>query len=184
VREALRQLLERGLVVKDYRRGYRVIEVTAKQVEDMFATRLVLDNLAIQQLIGRSDLDSVVDELEERLRALDAATTGSDVNGVIDADLSFHQTIASASTNEILAAIHARVVDPLRPVLALMAPDEMPAALVVEHRRIVRAIKARQLAGAERALFLHNSQALALIRRLMKAEPHEPSETNLTSASA
>jgi DNA-binding GntR family transcriptional regulator len=170
LREALRELSERGLVVYHPRRGYRVNALTLAAVEDIYATRLALDRLAIEQLLRHRDISVTTESIAGRLRDLGAAVAARDVDGVIEADLAFHRAIAVGSENQVLIKVYGLVTGPVRPALAVMVPDELDEDLVEQHGRILAAIKARDLSATTDALVAHNAFALDLLRRLLARE--------------
>jgi DNA-binding GntR family transcriptional regulator len=170
VREALRELSERGLVVYHPRRGYRVNALTLAEVEDIYATRLALDRLAIEQLLRHRDISATTDSIAGRLHDLGAAVAARDVDGVIEADLAFHRAIAVGSENQVLIKVYGLVTGPVRPALAVMVPDELDEDLVEQHSRILAAIKARDLPATTDAIVAHNAFALDLLRRLLARE--------------
>jgi DNA-binding GntR family transcriptional regulator len=175
VREALRQLSERGLVVHERRRGYHVRALTLKEVDDIFATRLALDRLAVEQASRRPDIAIHAAELATPLDDLAAALKTADVGGVIEADLAFHRAVATLSSNDALVKVYSQVTDPIRPALVQIVPSELDANLVEQHQRIADAILAGDAAAAEIALKAHNNFALNLVRVVMAREvSHTP----------
>jgi DNA-binding GntR family transcriptional regulator len=175
VREALRQLSERGLVVHEQRRGYHVRALTFKEADDIFATRLALDRLAVEQASRRTDIAAHAAELTAPLDDLAAALKSADVGGIIEADLAFHRAVATLSSNDALVKVYSQVTDPIRPALVQIVPSELDADLVGQHQRIADAILAGDVAAAEIALKAHNNFALNLMRVVMAREAsHTP----------
>jgi DNA-binding GntR family transcriptional regulator len=170
VREALRQLSERGLVVYLQRRGYYVRELTFEQARDIFALRFALDRLAIEQAASRPSARNFGDRLPPLLAEMSAAIEARDVARVIEADLQFHRAVAESSGNEALIEIYSHVTDPIRPALIRMVPDELDANLLAQHQRIAKAIRPGGMRDAVAALKAHNEFALALLQTLISRD--------------
>ena len=166
VREALRELGERGLVDYHPRRGYRVSSLSLKSAEDIFSTRLALERLVAELLVARADL-SATSTVATLLDRMAVAVHQRDVSGVIEVDLGFHRGLAALADNKILDKVYRLVTERVRPALALMVPDELHDELVDQHRRILGAITDRNLAEAEAALRAHNQYAINLLRTLL-----------------
>jgi DNA-binding GntR family transcriptional regulator len=166
VREALRELGERGLVDYHPRRGYRVSSLSLKSAEDIFSTRLALERLVAELLVARADL-SATSTVATLLDRMAVAVHQRDVSGVIEVDLGFHRGLAALADNKILDKVYRLVTERVRPALALMVPDELHDELVDQHRRILGAITDRNLAEAEAALRAHNQYAITLLRTLL-----------------
>ncbi|TMB85541.1 MAG: GntR family transcriptional regulator [Chloroflexi bacterium] len=167
VREALRELGERGLVDYRARRGYRVSTLTLKSAEDVFATRLALERLVVEQVVKRSDQTAAIDQLGDTLEAMSSAVHRRDVSTVIEVDLGFHRALAALADNKILDKVYHLVTERVRPALALMVPDELHDELVEQHRHILQAVTKRDLVAADEALRAHNAYAVALLRTLL-----------------
>jgi DNA-binding GntR family transcriptional regulator len=167
VREALRELAERGLVDYRARRGYRVSTLTLKSAEDVFATRLALERLVAEEVVGRSDRAAELKELGTMLDVMATAVHRGEVGSVIEVDLGFHRALAALGDNQILDKVYRLVTERVRPALALMVPEELHDELVDQHRRILQAVTDRDLAEADVALRAHNAYAMALLRTLL-----------------
>jgi DNA-binding GntR family transcriptional regulator len=170
VREALRELGERGLVDYHPRRGYRVSTLTLRSADDMFATRLALERLVVEQVVDRSGPGVAMNNLGDMLDAMAAAVHRGDVLVVIEMDLGFHRALAALADNTILDKVYRLVTERVRPALALMVPDELSDELVDQHRHILQAVTERNVAGAHAALRIHNAYAVALLRTLLLRE--------------
>jgi DNA-binding GntR family transcriptional regulator len=173
VREALRELGERGLVDYHPRRGYRVSSLSLKSAEDIFATRLALERLVAELLVNRADRAAMTTELSALLDKMASAVHDGDVSAVIEVDLGFHRGLAAFADNKILDKVYRLVTERVRPALALMVPDELHDELVDQHRRILGAITKRDVIEAEAALRAHNEYAIALLRTLLLRQPRK-----------
>jgi len=57
LREALAQLVGRGFVIQDGQRGFRVAPVSRKELEDITATRIRLESMALRDAVAFGDDD-------------------------------------------------------------------------------------------------------------------------------
>ncbi|WP_229796402.1 GntR family transcriptional regulator, partial [Saccharothrix coeruleofusca] len=87
VREGLAVLEREGLVRSAWHRGTRVIDLTARDAEEVYSVRAALEGLACRGAIGRVDpdaLDLLVDDLAARLAA------GASSEELLALDVEFH----------------------------------------------------------------------------------------------
>ena len=72
------------------------------------------------------------------------------------ADARFHQILAQAAGNDLLLALTAWILEVLQPTLvAHIAVEVDGAAIIEQHRAILRAVRRRQRSAAERAMAAH-----------------------------
>jgi DNA-binding GntR family transcriptional regulator len=146
LREALRGLAEQGLVTHHPHRGVVVTDLSAEDVDDLYAFRRVVELAAL----ARID--------EQRLAELGAATDAfaaalgrGDAVEALECDFRFHRILVGAHGSARLAAAHERAQGELR--LALLELDrEYEPPEVEEHRAVVAALEADDLKAAERSL--------------------------------
>ncbi len=155
VREALSQLAQEGLLTAEPYRGLRVAEIDAAAIRDLAQTRLALDRLAIQAIIGDAS-GRRMDALRQAWHAYEATVDDPDPVARHDAHLAFHRAIWSASENVLL--------DQLWPVIEAhmtiaLAEDQRarpnPERARRIHAALVDAVVARDLNRVEAALQAH-----------------------------
>jgi DNA-binding GntR family transcriptional regulator len=116
LREALRLLENKGLVVTTHRRGAYVIELTDDDVREIYRVRLLLEDHAIRcaaaapspALIAR--LESLTDEMRD-------AAARRDYFAIVDLDLDFHRELCAAAGNRRLLTMWGDLVAPTRALL-------------------------------------------------------------------
>ncbi|CAM5303650.1 DNA-binding GntR family transcriptional regulator [Aquamicrobium terrae] len=171
VREALRHLLDEGLVQRDGR-FYRVTELTPTDIRDIYEVREALETTAVRFCIERADdeamakLSAIVDEQADAL-ARDDTPAFAALDGM------FHLTIAAAAQNAFLLRQLVSTHDKVRLVRGREAvkPGWVERA-IVEHRRILSALHRRDVAVADAEMRYHiNSFA-----RLHLGLPQQPIE--------
>jgi len=155
IREAMRKLEERGLLVSMPRRGSFVRSFSRQDIEDVFSFRTVVEAFAIRQALPRisdqdiADLRAIVDTM----RAV--AQTRKEME-LVQQDIRFHQRICELSGNtQTLRAfnnIHAEVQISI--TLVEHRFESLEAA-AVDHYPVVDAIATRDPEVAVSALRDH-----------------------------
>jgi DNA-binding GntR family transcriptional regulator len=144
VREGLARLEREGLVRGAWHRGTTVIEVTAADVEEVYALRAALDRLAAvtarrtAQEEHLRELDRLVDGMAAEIAA------GGDARRLVALDIAFHDQIYAAAGNGRLItawqAIRSQLhLFQLRRVDA--AQDNYRARVVDEHRELAALLR-------------------------------------------
>ena len=101
LREAMRQLVDEGLLVSVPYTGTRVIEITVQDIHDVYAMRTCLEQFAFEQIWTRRS-DAFRAELKRRNAALKAAIDEGDDVGAIEAELDLHGLAYEEAGNRIL----------------------------------------------------------------------------------
>lgn len=195
VREAMQSLRTLGLVDIRPRLGARVLGQAAPNT---------LANSAVSMLIGDQTLNELYEvrrilepaaaaraakhRSEDDLLAMRRARTHYRVayemgTPVWEADIEFHQAIAEASGNAVLAKVLAPVSDLLNS--ARQATGTLPAAVEIalgQHDEIADAIEARAATRARRAMTRHIESGIWAVNQLKGAEPAEGSLQDTESA--
>jgi DNA-binding GntR family transcriptional regulator len=150
VRMALSRLAHDGLVRAIPRRGYMVMAVTLKDIQDVFELRLMLEPAAARMAAGRVD--------GQRLRMLDevcrAGYQPGDVKSItrfLEANKEFHVAITHAAGNIRLAHAIEQLLDEMSRLLHLgLGLRNRSQEMQHEHRALVRALTRGDGATAER----------------------------------
>ncbi len=165
VREALRDLVGRGLVVNHPYRGVRVREITAEMIENLYGLRLLLEPAAVRESVNRHD-ELLIRGARAALEAGERAARSKDLGGLVVANRDFHQTLSAGCGNSLLLS----VLDDLRDQMALVVvwdwrQHETWSRQAEEHARIPR----RRRAGgrgpsrpSELATHIRRAMAVAL----------------------
>jgi len=101
LREALRQLIEEGLVVTVPYTGTHVAALSVEDVREIFSLRTALEIFAIEQVWERRD-DRFRAELVRRNDALVATIDAGDDRASIETELAFHGLVYEASGHRLL----------------------------------------------------------------------------------
>ena len=146
-------LVVTGLVEVVPNRGFRVTVVDDRDLDDIRALRLILEIAAIELVVERAS-DASLNELEARLAELEAAASTGDVPAYLVADRAFHLELLALAGNRRLVRIAAELRDQAR-----LAAAETLEVMAEEHRPILEAIQARDVARAQRIMARHLEHA-------------------------
>lgn len=167
VREALRVLEQEGQVTYQPRRGYVVTELNARDLEEIYELRRVLEERAARLALPTLDADAL-DRVAAAARECVVAAEAGDVAAELAANRRFHFTLLEAP-----GQVHA-----LRLIRLLWDSTEAYRALYYnapEERRRAGAAHERILAAAHRGdpdalvaeLDAHRGRALAVLERIL-----------------
>lgn len=175
VREGLRELAAVGIVTIHPRRGARVRLPSTKELADVSLVRAEVDALAARLAAGRipdatlETLGGLVDEMFDRLEA-------GDFSGVTEADVRFHHLIAEASENHALVRAFDQLAPFARTFITLTLPDVDVRGIVLEHRPILDALRARDAERAAEAARAHQLSVSDLLQTHFPAALGDPAE--------
>ncbi len=117
-RIALQRLIQDGFVASMPRHGYRVTPITVKDVEEVFALRLVLEPLAARGAAGRVNR-AHLERLEQACRVKLPTDVGNQIDFFLEANRSFHMAIAEAAGNQRLVRTLSGLLDEMTRLVAL-----------------------------------------------------------------
>ena len=101
LREAMRQLIDEGLLVSVPYTGTRVVEISLEDINDIYAMRTCLEKFAFETIwLHRSETFKA--ELHRRNTALKAAVDQEDHVAAIEAELNLHGLVYEHADNRIL----------------------------------------------------------------------------------
>ncbi len=118
LRAALQRLGQEGFVTAIPRQGYRVVPVTLRDVDEVFALRLELEPLAARRAAGRVDRGRL-EALERACRRPSAAPIPEQIDDFLAANRAFHMAIAEAGGNRRLCRMLADLLDEMSRLVAL-----------------------------------------------------------------
>ncbi|MDQ4215108.1 GntR family transcriptional regulator [Microbacterium capsulatum] len=172
VREALTRLAEERLVVREPRRGARVAELTAQDLEEISSLRIVLEQFMAIRVQERWD-DAAAQRLQGILTAMDAAPIG-DMAEVLRQDRAFHEALAELSghrfVTELNAQLRGRIAGFIQAANAALPPAGQ-AEHVRSHRLIYDAIASGDPDAVRAVIAAHVTQAADRIAPLAGGRP-------------
>jgi DNA-binding GntR family transcriptional regulator len=169
LREAIRQLEGRRLIERVRNVGARVTITVGRDLEEILVIRESLEALAAK-LAATNITDEQLEELEELLktRRERKENHARDLYEVFD----FHVKIITACGNKkLIDMLHGDLYYLMR--IHRYRSSETPERAKIaplEHRKILAALKARDPAAAEKAMYQHLANSHANIRRKVTSE--------------
>jgi DNA-binding GntR family transcriptional regulator len=155
VREAMLALAKDGFVVAERNRGFRVVEMSERDLDEISQIRLMLEVPATVE-VAKLISPEVLDRLDEIADEIVAAAARPDLIDYLDSDRRFHVELIAQLGNDRLTEL----VDRLRRQTRLFGLDALAVAgkLVAsaeEHHELVNAMRARDAAATGRLIRSH-----------------------------
>ncbi len=155
VREAIRQLELEGLVTIIPNKGAFVTGINAKDIQDIFAIRCLIEGLAAKWAAEHIN-ESQLEILDEILLLSEFHLEKGHVEQLYELDNKFHQIIYEASKSRILKHVLSDFhIYAQRVRLASLGFKERPKKSIEEHKAIVEALKMKDGEKAEKLTNLH-----------------------------
>jgi DNA-binding GntR family transcriptional regulator len=145
LREAMRQLVEEGLLVSVPYTGTRVINLRVDDVREIYSLRSTLETLAFQQIWLRRDC-AFHTEIERRHIALVKTLTHADTFASTTAEMQLHALVYEACGHRLLLDTWQRIAGRLQLYLAVhQRAHNRKAPLKDAHERYVRLAQGNRL---------------------------------------
>ena len=177
VREALRQLAAEGLLEHVPYRGIRVVEFSMDDVEDLYASRALLEGMAARFAavhVTSGELEALTDLFERMCRC----KTPEDLVEYRDLNRRFHAAIFNASRRSFLVRTLAQLWSAFPtmlwsnvPRVATESVPERDEPDIEEHSAILEALRAHDPDAAEHAVRRHIEAAGGTLLAAMRAQP-------------
>jgi DNA-binding GntR family transcriptional regulator len=105
-REAMKNLLLRGVLVEGEQRGLRVSDYSERRIAELFELRHAIETIIFQNAMRRGrDRAPMVAELEEIISRMRSLSGSGDAVALSSVDLDFHRAVARHSGNALAAQI-------------------------------------------------------------------------------
>jgi DNA-binding GntR family transcriptional regulator len=155
VHQAIHRLMMDGLITIMPRKGVMVVPAGVDEVMEIIDVRLVTECYCARLAADRAN-DSELQHLQRIVDASEKVTNQRDVEKMMLFDREFHDTLARAARNTVLAdvlrSLHERSLRFW--FISLRDPDHHRNVLA-QHRAIVAALQSRQPDAAENAMREH-----------------------------
>ncbi|WP_192183050.1 GntR family transcriptional regulator [Mesorhizobium amorphae] len=150
LREAMRELVQEGILTSIPYAGTFVINVAAKDIDDAYSFNKVMDELAIERAWKLRD-QRFFDELDRRHEAVKQATRDLDTTRQIETALQLHGLIYEWADNSVLLETWQRLTSRLQMYFALhqRARNE-PVPSEDVHETYVQLLKGKDMRAAQR----------------------------------
>jgi len=155
VREAIIRLSEAGMVQFERGRGIRVLEITAKDLEEIFVLRLLLEVPAARRAVSLIGPDHIA-MLRTHLAAMRSAALKGDERSTMESDRSFHRALLTPAGNIRLV----ECIDGLRDMVLKRGKSTAGRSrtlldIVAEHDRVLGRVESGDANGTASALAAH-----------------------------
>ncbi|MEI9422985.1 GntR family transcriptional regulator [Mesorhizobium sp. Cs1299R1N1] len=150
LREAMRELVQEGILTSTPYAGTFVINVTAKDIDDVYSLNKVLDEFAIERTWKQRD-QRFFEELDRRHEAVKQATRDRDTTRQIETALQLHGLIHEWADNSVLLETWQRLTSRLQMYFALhqqARKEAVPAEDI--HETYVALLKGDDMRAAQR----------------------------------
>jgi len=147
VREALRLLVEEGLVTITPNVGASVAEVHYQDLMELYAQRLALGALALRSIAGNEHLTNAA----ERLQDLASAVKRKDATAAVEADLAFQDALIGSSSLQRTVRLFERTTIQLRVYAGMLGVNYKPRlpAMHREDAALLELVRSGDLLGLQ-----------------------------------
>lgn len=155
VREAMVELAKEGLVTVVPNKGFRVRELSERELDEITAIRLLLEVPVTASLAGTLGADRLA-ELRPMAQAIVDLAAAKDLVAYVEADRQFHLSLLAAAGNQQLVDLVGELRARSRLLgLGPLADTGELAANAVEHVDLLDLIEAGDAAGVEALMRVH-----------------------------
>lgn len=167
VREALRQLVADNLLVEIPNKGVYIREFTAKDIDEIYDLRVMLESYGIFNSEGKVT-SARKSRLLRILKELETTFGGGDIEAYTEADEKLHMEIVRLADNSLINDTYERVraMNQQFRVLSLMDADRFRESLE-EHQQIIQGIVDGDPSAADAVNRQHLEKAREAIRKGM-----------------
>jgi len=173
IHEAIKKLAKDGLIVHESGRRPRVARFSQKEVAELYEMRKILECAAVERAATRMDAREVRDlcKQADALAAPGPSREAEWKRRALDYDQHFHDTLAKASGCVRLHEDVQRYRLLVRAFCRITGSAQNLRQAMGEHRRILRALEARDAPAARKAMADHIDARLEVV--LKGAAPEE-----------
>ena len=159
IREAIRKLEQKGILVTETGRGAFVRKLNDRDINEIGELRLLIETTALRRSMKKVD-QQVVDDLRHIIEEMERAAKDGLAERLVESDFEFHAKIVSLAGNSRFDRVFRDVFDEMRVVVALLDLQSDPVRKGArDHIPIFDAIEARDIKNAVRALETHIRQS-------------------------
>ena len=171
VADALKKLASEGLVDVIPQSATRVSKLSMEAIREESFIREALEVAAIGRA-AKIRTDEQLGKLQRNLRMQEMLVEDGDFDEFYRYDEEFHELLqASSGISRIVPAVELHTLQVHRARLLLLPEPGRTSDTVVEHQKILVAVRAQDVSGAQTAMRQHLSQ---LIKRLEPLEKERP----------
>ncbi len=113
LREALRELAQRGIVEQSPRRGTRVVSLSAREVIEIYTLRAALENYAAVSAFPHPNPESIA-KMRDALQDMSKAAASSDHAEIVRSNRDFHVALVSMADHSLLLRTYIGLMDTMQ----------------------------------------------------------------------
>ncbi len=156
LREALKELIHKGLVRHHAHRGSAVVTLTPVDVADLYRVRRLLELPAVRTCLSGEDRLLRIERLEAIVERAEAAARGGRIADLVHADLAFHREVVSWLGSSRTDQYFDSILNELRIGFAQVEREQRSlTAQASVHREILECLQAGDGEGCARVLGDH-----------------------------
>ncbi|MEF9921464.1 MAG: GntR family transcriptional regulator [Anaerovoracaceae bacterium] len=159
IREAFKQLENEGLIDYIPNRGCFAKGFTKQDIDDIYAVRKALEILAVEWAVKRITPQEI-EKLKDQCDLMEFYTTRKDSKKVLEINNDFHDIIYNSTGSRFMAQVlrsYKEYIDQTRKVI--FYEQGYLKEILVEHKKILDAIKREDTDGAIAAISDHLDQS-------------------------
>jgi DNA-binding GntR family transcriptional regulator len=168
VREALQKLAQERFLVSIPKAGYLVEDLSDNEIQDLFTTRMEIEQIAIQKAMDNITVDELK-ELDDNLEQTKAAIkTGEDFK-ITELDIAFHTIIYKAARSQSLFRICKNLSDlTIKYRHGLNLVPNLWSELLQQHIKIYQALISKDIDKTTQTLEQHADYEKSKLLDVMK----------------
>jgi DNA-binding GntR family transcriptional regulator len=161
VREAVLELLARGVLVQESHHSVRIADLDLPRLRNIYRVRCLLETEAAR--LGTANLSSVgLAVLRKQVRAMEAGASAGDTAESARADIAFRHTLYEAADNAFLLDLIDQAWMSFPAYILYGIPGRL-AQSIADHHQIMDAVARRDAAAAGSCVQQHLLGALAVL---------------------
>lgn len=179
LREALVKLEASGLIENQSYRGYRVTQLSAHKIHEIFELRTVLETQAAELFTERAS-DQEIDDLKAALIALEQCLMAFDLEKMRSVKERYYEVLFSGCRNDEIRRALSNVINRVYYLRSqsMSAPERRQASLA-EITELTIALVTRDRIAARAASLAHlNGAREAALQAVTQQEQHQPEKNN------
>ncbi|HLI14031.1 MAG TPA: GntR family transcriptional regulator [Alphaproteobacteria bacterium] len=172
VREAVLELLARGMLVQESHHSVRVADLDLARIRHIFQVRALLETEAAR-LGALNAAPAELRALRDFFNRMQQAKRAGDMQAAGEADGAFHRALYKAAGNEVLMGLIEQLWESFPRYLLWAIPGRIEGSLR-EHRAILAAVVARDAEDAAAAMNRHLMSSLSVLEAYVAQFPRAP----------
>lgn len=168
VREALQKLSQEKLLIAIPKAGYLVEDLSDNEIQDLFTTRMEIEQIAIQKAIEHITAEELK-KLDDNLEKTKAAIKSKENFKITELDIAFHSIIYQAARSKSLFGVCKNLSDlTIKYRHGLNLVPDLWNELLQQHIKIYQTLISKDKDTSAKAVEMHARQAKNHLMHVMK----------------